>query len=66
MKKNEESFQNADANAMQTPEFLGKYRELEKNFILSQQKIGDALTIVQSIRIKKEDKDRIMNCLCEI
>lgn len=47
-------------------ELIGKYRELEKNFIVSQQKIGDALTIVQAIRIKKEDKDRIMNCLCEI
>lgn len=44
---------------------MAKYRELERQFIMSQQKIGDALTIVQSIRIKKEDKDRIMNCLYE-
>ena len=47
------------------PETMAKYRELERQFIMSQQKIGDALTIVQSIRIKKEDKDRIMNCLYE-
>lgn len=46
-------------------ELYGKYKELEKNFIQAQQKIGDALTIVQNIRIKKDDKDRIMNCLCE-
>lgn len=34
--------------------------------MVAQQKIGDVLTIVQSIPIKKEDKDRIMNCLCEV
>ena len=57
---------NEEGSSLGNPELLGKYRELERNFILSKQMIGDALTIVQSIRIKKEDKDRIMNCLCEI
>jgi hypothetical protein len=54
------------ANGLTNPEELGKYRALERNFMVAQQKIGDVLTIVQSIPIKKEDKDRIMNCLCEV
>jgi len=40
-----------------------EYQKLEKNYIDSVKKIGDVLTIIQSIKLKKDDKDKIVNCL---
>lgn len=40
-----------------------EYQKLEKNYIESVKKIGDALMIVQGIKLKKDDKDKIVNCL---
>ncbi len=39
------------------------YQKLEKNYIESVKKIGDALMIIQNIKLKKDDKDKIVNCL---
>ena len=40
-----------------------EYAKLEKNYVDSMKKIGDVLMIVQSLKLKKEDKDRIIGTL---
>ena len=40
-----------------------QYSKLEKNYVDSMKKIGDVLMIVQSLKLKKNDKDKIISTL---
>jgi len=53
----------SDAFSQQNFVERAEYQKLEKNYIESVKKIGDALMIIQSIKLKKDDKDKIVNCL---
>ena len=47
------------ANIYSNPE----YQKVENNYIQGQQRIAQALTIIESIPLKKEIKDKIVNTL---
>ena len=47
------------SNVYMNPE----YQKIEMNYILGQQKIAQALTLIESIQIRKELKDKLVNTL---
>ena len=41
------------------------YQKIEKNYVTYVQKIGDALSLIKSMKLKKSDQDKILGVLLD-